>query len=236
MTGMIADLKQLYGEWLKQVPADRRGEVFRHVQGMVDNVDYVSFNAFLPFVVEDDDRGIVATAVIDYVSLASPTGDDPMSRPRDIVELIEGGMLKNQGAAFGALLHIGDPRVCKLIWPLRDALEADAVGEVIHCETGFIPACTAEFYIDWLEGMEGDTLDGQFGLVASGLALLRKRSAVDEVFTGLRPFPFTKSMTLKRFGRQRSRSLLQTTRSASLRAYTLSNAQNRRRGHASRAD
>ena len=84
--GMIADLKQLYGEWLKQVPADRRGEVFRHVQGMVENVDYVSFNAFLPFVVEDDDRGIVATAVIDYVSLASPTGDDPMSRPRDIVE------------------------------------------------------------------------------------------------------------------------------------------------------
>ena len=87
-------------------------------------------------------------------------------------------MLKNQGAAFGALLHIGDPRVCKLIWPLRDALEADAVGEVIHCQTGFIPACTAEFYIDWLEGMEGDTRDGQFGLVASGLALLRKRSAV----------------------------------------------------------
>ena len=38
--GMIADLKQLYGEWLKQVPADRRGEVFRHVQGMVENVDY----------------------------------------------------------------------------------------------------------------------------------------------------------------------------------------------------
>jgi len=193
--GTIPDLKQLYGDRFMQVPTERRGEVFRHVKGMVENVDYVSFNAFLPFIMGDDDRGIVATAVIDYVSLASVSDDGPMGEVREIVGMIEGGMLKNEGAAFGALLHIGDPRVCKLIWPLRDVLDTESITEAINCQTGFISACTADFYIDWLEGMEGDVRDGQFGLVASGLTLLRKRSTVDQVFTGLRPFPFTKTMT-----------------------------------------
>jgi hypothetical protein len=118
-----------------------------------------------------------------------------MSRVREIVWTIKGPLVSNKGAAFGALLHIGDPRVCRLISPLRDALDADFVKEAVNCQTGFISASTAEFYIDWLEGMEGDIRDAHFGLVASGLALLRKRSAIDEVFTGLRPFPFRKNMT-----------------------------------------
>jgi hypothetical protein len=46
-----------------------------------------------------------------------------------------------------------------------------------------------DFYLDWLEGMDGDDRDGLFGLVASGLALLRKKSRTDQVATGCRPFP-----------------------------------------------
>ena len=61
----------------------------------------------------------------------------------------------------------------------------------MKCATGFIYACTVDFYIDWLEGMEGDVRDGQFGSVASGLALLKRKSITDQVFTGLRPFPTT---------------------------------------------
>ena len=43
--------------------------------------------------------------------------------------------------------------------------------------------------------MEGDELDGQFELVASGLTRLKKLFTTDEVFTGLRPFPFAKDLS-----------------------------------------
>jgi hypothetical protein len=191
----IPELKQFYCERFLPVPVERRSQVYGHVVGMVENVDFVSPNAFLPFVVGDDDRMIVATAVLDYVSLAPVPADDPMSEVREIVGLIAGGALKNEGAAFGALLHLGDPRVCRLIWPLRDTLDIDSLKDAVNCQTSFISACTVDFYVDWLEGLEGDIGDGEFALAAAGLASVRRRSGVSEVFTGLRPFPFTKTMT-----------------------------------------
>src|SRR5262249_24540330 len=85
--------------------------------------------ALLPFIAEDNSRGVVSTAVIDYVSLAPLTNHDPMSRVKDIIDMIERGVLENEGAAFGALLHIGDERVCQLLIPLRDTLDHDALNE-----------------------------------------------------------------------------------------------------------
>jgi hypothetical protein len=38
-----------------------------------------------------------------------------MSRVKDIIGMIESSMLENEGAAFGALLHISDKRVCDLV-------------------------------------------------------------------------------------------------------------------------
>ena len=92
--------------------------------------------------------------LIDYVSFGPLTDDDPMNRVKYIVALIEGGTLKNEGAAFGGLLNLGDERVCRLLAPLRDSLSHDAVNEAVKCSTGFIYAATADFYLDWLEGME----------------------------------------------------------------------------------
>ena len=48
---------------------------------------------------------------------------------------------------------------------------------------------TVEFYLDWLEGMDGDDQDGKFGIVASGLGLLKKNNQSDDVYTGSRPYP-----------------------------------------------
>ena len=191
----IPELKQFYCKYFLPVPVERRSQVYGHVAGMVENVDFVSPNAFLPFIVADDDRMIVATAVIDYVSVTPVSADDPMSEVREIIGLIAGGALKNEGAVFGALLHLGDPRVCRLIWPLRDTLDIDSLKDAVACQTSFISACTVDFYIDWLEGLVGDIGDGAFGLAAGGLASVKRKSGVNEVFTGLRPFPFTKTMT-----------------------------------------
>jgi hypothetical protein len=188
---MIPGLQQFYSEMLMEAPEEQRLSIYREVAGMVENVTHISPNALLPFIAEDTSRGIVSTAVIDLVSLASLQNDDPMTHPKKVIGLMESGFLKNTGAAFGALLNLGDQRVCQLLWPLKDGLESSDVDEAINCSTGFVYAETAEFYVNWLEGMEADLDDGLFGSVAAGLALLRKRSRIDLAFRGGRPFPVT---------------------------------------------
>src|SRR4051794_3207450 len=98
-------------------------------------------------------------------------------------------MLDNEGAAFGALLHIGDKRLCYLLIPLRDSLDRDAMNIAVNCSTGFIHSATVDFYLDWLEGIEGVDQDGAFDIVASGLALLKMKRQTEQVATGYRPFP-----------------------------------------------
>jgi hypothetical protein len=186
---MIGPLASFYRGPVMEMPEERRFAVYQHVAGFVEHTSIVSVNAFLPFIAEDDSRPLVAKAVIDYVSLGPLTDGDPMSRVKDIIQIIESNWLKNEEAAFGALLHIGDKRVCDLLIPLRDSLDRDAMNNAVNSGTGFINSATADFYLDWLEGMEGSDQDGTFGIVASGLGLLKKRSQIDQVATGHRPFP-----------------------------------------------
>lgn len=188
---IIRDLQNFYSGFIVEMPEERRTMIFNYVKGMVENTDFVSTNAFLPFIVEETADHIVSTAVIDYVSLAPISENDPMSRVKDIIGMLESGFLKNDGAVFGALLFLGDERVCKLLAHIRDSLEHDDIRRVTNAVTGFIYSATTDFYLDWLEGLEGDQMDSCFGLVASGLGLIAKRAIIkDRVFTGHRPFPF----------------------------------------------
>lgn len=195
-TEMIASLKHMYRDLvLKMFDEKQRRGLFQHVTGMVQNLDVISVNALLPFIAEETHHPIVATAVIDYVSVGPLTNNDPMSRPKDIIGMIQSGMLQNPGAAFGGLIHLGDARLCKLLWPLREELDNSAVNEAVKCSTGLIYGSTVEFYIDWLEGMEGDDQDGLFGIIASALALIHRSSKFDTVATGIRPFPILKNIS-----------------------------------------
>jgi hypothetical protein len=186
---MISPLATFYRDLVMKMPEERRFGISRHIASLIENVSYVSTNALLPFIAEDNARRVVSTSVIDYVSLAPLTDNDPMSRVKDIIGMIESGTLKNDGAAFGALLNLGDERVCRLLLPLRDALDHDAMNEAVKCSTGFMYDSVVDFYLTWLEGMSGDDQDGAFGIIGSGLGLLKKMSRTDLVFTGQRPFP-----------------------------------------------
>ena len=103
--------------------------------------------------------------------------------------------MKNSGAAFGGLLHLGDPRVCKLLWPIKDILDKDAVNVAVNCSTGFLYSASVEFEIDWLEKMKGSADNDLFGIVASGLVLQKRKNTYDGVFTGQREFPVCKNPT-----------------------------------------
>jgi len=186
---MIGSLANLYRQLMTKISEEDRRSIYEHVVGFIENTSVISINAFLPFIAEDGARSIVSRAVIDYVSLGPLSNNDPMSRVKDIIGMIKSRTLKNTGAAFGALLHIGDKRVCTLLVPLRDSLDRDAMNIAVNCSTGFIHSATVDFYLDWLEGMEGAYEDSAFGIVASGLAMLKMKSQIDEVATGDRPFP-----------------------------------------------
>jgi len=114
-----------------------------------------------------------------------------MYLPTTIVDLIKSSRVKNPGAIFGALLHLGDPRLCKLLWPVRELLNKEAVQEAIHCSTGFIYTNTIDFLIAWLEEVAISN-ESLFGILAAGLGKEIKLNKTDNAFAGERPFPFPK--------------------------------------------
>src|SRR5882762_11874394 len=110
-----------------QAPADRRKQIYRHVAMIVPQLGGWTVGAFTPFMLLDTDIGIVSTATIDYTSLGTLLHDDPMTRPRDVVAMINKGLPGNPAAVIGGLLALGDPRVCEMVRPLRQVLDAEQV-------------------------------------------------------------------------------------------------------------
>jgi hypothetical protein len=221
---MAGPLATLYREQFMQIPEERRLGVYLQIAGFVEHTS-VSINAFLPFVTQEGARPIVATAVIDYASFGPLTDGDPMSRVKDIIEMIEEGRLRNEGAAFGALLHIGDKRACDLLLPLRDSLDNAALKEAVNCGTGFVHSSTVEFYLDWLEGLEGDDQDVTFSQVVAGLGNLMRVRQADQIFTGERPFP-TRGVSRERWTElQKPVPLAEYVQGISRRMYALERAE-----------
>ena len=188
---VIFGLITLYGKFLSSEPnvAICR-DVYRHVAALAED-RVIAAAALLPFVFSDPDRGVCATAVIDYVSMGDPIDGDPMSRVKDIVAMIAHHDPENRGAAFGGLLYVGDQRVCDLLLPLRDGLTFDEVREAMWCCTSFPHASSIEFLLDWLEGMDPGVEERLFPIVAAGLGRVRKCAQEPLVRTGERPFPVT---------------------------------------------
>ena len=193
---MIGPLAELYSKGvLENYAEQRRWEIYRLIANLVGGVDFVSINAFLPFIAEETSPRIVASAVIDFVCLGPLTDNDEMSRVKDIIAMIEGDHVKNNGAAFGGLLHLGDRRISKLLWPVKDLLEKDEVQTALQCFTPYLHAAAIEFKLDWLEGMEGDIEDGLFGVIAGAFGREKRLSDATLVQTGGRQFPVPRNPT-----------------------------------------
>jgi hypothetical protein len=188
----ITPLRGLYEEFVRHgIPTEQRLEVLEYITAMVQNTKAITVNAFLPFICEDPDRRIVARASIEYVSLGPLLNSDPMGFPKHLIRLIEDSEPRNSGAVFGAMLVLGDPRLCKLLWPLKDRLSHEEAREAAQCTSGIVSAATIDFVLDWMEGLEGTAEDALFGSLASHLGLQRRHMQAPLVATGLRPFPVT---------------------------------------------
>ena len=193
---MIGPLAELYSKWvLYDKDENNRWKIYKIIQKFIISVDFISVNAFLPFIAQEISSRIVSSAVIDFVCLGPLTDNDEMSRVNDIIAMIEGCHIKNNGAAFGGLLHLGDRRISKLLWTVKDLLEKDEVQTALQCFTPYLHAAAIEFKLDWLEGMEGDIEDGLFGVIAGAFGREKRLSDAAFVQTGGRQFPVPRNPT-----------------------------------------
>lgn len=183
-SAMVGPLGRLYRNMVLNLPYDRRLRLLSNIRYLVEYVRSVSVNALLPFIVEEHEQHIVGTAVLDFVLAGTLRHGDPMTRPKEVILLIESGVVENTGAAFGGLLHLGDRRVCDLLRPLRDRLTSAEARVVVTSTSGFVHSTVVEFEIEWLESMNGDVDDHRFDIVASGLAQQKLKNELDVVFTG----------------------------------------------------
>jgi hypothetical protein len=188
---VAAGLKELYPELLRHgMPAAQRWQALKCVERWVISGKAIDAGAYIAFMLEDPHRSIVARAAYSYASDGSLDSGDPMTRPKLMVGFLEHGVAKNAGAIFGALLSMGDRRVCDLIRPIRDTLSDDEVNEASLTTSAFLHAETIIFILDWLETLEGSDQDRVFGSLVSSLILRRRHMKTPRVATGLRPFPY----------------------------------------------
>lgn len=193
-TSKLPDLAAFYREIFLQAPTERRREIYGHVAMIVEKIGGWTAGAFFPFMILDPDTSIVSTATVDYASLGSLIDNDPMSRPRDALVMVEKRIPENSAAIFGGLLALGDPRVCELLAPVRSTLDADEISVVSKCLSGFTAKAAIEFYLDWLDELVDERdydSEAEFGHVVAGLFRLANARSIPFVADGFRPFPVT---------------------------------------------
>ena len=103
-----------YNEIFMQASVDRRRQILGHVAMIVPQLGGWTAGAITPFMLLDIDIGIVSAATVEYTSVGTLLDNDPMTRPRDAIQMIAKGLPRNPAAVIGGLLVLGDPRVCEL--------------------------------------------------------------------------------------------------------------------------
>ena len=93
--------------------------------------------AFLPFLVQDPDQGLVAKTTIDFVG-ASPYFGNELYALGELRPLIKNRILANRAAAFGALVSMGDTELLPLIAELRPELSWEEIQCAARVHTSFL--------------------------------------------------------------------------------------------------
>lgn len=189
---MIKDLIKLFDEIYAWQSLEVKRRIYSHVAMIVPQLGGDLAGAFTPFMLLEDELGIVSTATVDYASIGTLSDNNPMTRPIDIMMMIERNMPRNPAAVIGGLLVLGDPRVCKLLEPLRSSIPPDYVPEITKSFSGFSYKCVIEFYMDWIDELIDEKdfeSESIIGHVIAGLYRLAKFNKYNYILDGLRPFP-----------------------------------------------
>ncbi len=188
----LPGLVEFYSQVFLPEPVDRRRAVYRHVSMIVPQLGSETAGAFTPFMMLDPDAGIVSTATIDYASIGALIASDPLTRPKDALQMVESKIPENPAAVIGGLFALGDARVCNIIAPIAKQMAAEDIEIVTSCFSGFTAKAIAEFYLGWIEEII-DPQDAEqekiLGHLVAGLYRFAKADSIPFIVDGFRPFP-----------------------------------------------
>jgi hypothetical protein len=146
----------------------------------------------LPPLLCDEDKGVVSTAMIDYIALCQ---EGPSGLPYEFSDLngfFNKGTFSCPGGAMGGLITLGDRRFHPQMHEWKKFLDKEAVRNASNCRTPFITHGEIVFWLDWadqLVGLRDYASEEFFGLVASAVGLLGKHNPYDIVQDTERRYP-----------------------------------------------
>jgi hypothetical protein len=184
---MVQNLYPLYKALMERTDASDRMGLYKAVRSELVGENPVTCNALMPFLIVEDDRVIVSTAVLDFVLLRPAVGGDTLVGVREVMRWLEQDLPADRGATLGGLVMVGDRRIHEIVEAKWSTITSDEISVIAHARTGFPNVSTFEFWLRWMERLieEGD--DALFGYVASGLRLLLKDMSSPGFVQGLRP-------------------------------------------------
>ena len=185
---MIGALRVLYREWMEETSAETRMAVLNDFIAIVDD-GRISSNVLLPFIGCDNERGIASSAALGFAMLHPSTADQAMLGVVLLAKGITGGTMNNPGAVFGGLLNLGDYRVNKVLWPIRDRLVGPDLDAAVRVRTGRLSAAVVDFLLDWMEQMPAAQRESRFNPLAAALVNHRSAGMVPLVARGGRIWP-----------------------------------------------
>ena len=183
---------EFYGLSVEGSPLELRQKVYQHLKVIIEQLGANWVMGFVPFVLREDEAGLVSTAVIDYTSMGSLAHEDQMTRVDHVLSGLNNGLVRNRGAVFGGLLALGDERVCRKLRHTCSQLNLSEIAVATKCQTGFTSAALIHFYLDWVESLIAShdyDSEASVGHILSGLRRALAGRVTNDIFDGPRPFP-----------------------------------------------
>lgn len=131
-------------------------------------------DAFAIFALGDADEQIVFDAVSAYVGAHPVSVEHREAVVREAIDWVRRGLVFNRGAAFAALLNLGDEEVEVRLRGLRLVLAHDEIETVCRLATSRPSRATSAFLADWLQLLDAAYAPNPRGraVVAGALAAL----------------------------------------------------------------
>ncbi len=185
----IAPLAALYGHAVPLTSADQRTQLALELAGYIQDAS-VHAVVLLPIVVKDPTAQVVTTATIDFIAHSPWLENGESHALSELRELLKHGGITNPGAAFGALVAMGEQR----FWPQQDALrvlltpEQIAVAAQVH--TALLRHGAVAYWLRWAQAEVA--LGGEvFRHLCTALVLARRRDQSGQVIDTERDLPIT---------------------------------------------
>ena len=187
-SNLIGPLRVLYHRCNAELSVNVRESVQDAISAAVADND-LSSNALLPFVSTESARHIVSKAVLEFLMYRPSQPDDLLAGVRDILALYHAETTVNAGAVLGGLLLTGDRRVIDAVMGVVDKdTSLTTIKELAKTHSGFLYAPVIECYLGWLESLNNEATEAEFGVMASGLTNMLRRDQTGEVLELRRDF------------------------------------------------